>query len=343
MAAALNVSAPTISRMETGARAATPRNINALCDLYEVAAPLRAQLLVLGREASEQGWWHKYDDLAIDPLIGLEMAATQISTHEAANVPWAFQTEDYARAIIKGTLPGIDDTILEERVAARMTRQELLRGANPPRLWALIDESAFHRLVGGSHTMKAQLHRILEVAAAPNVTMQVVPFEAGAHPGLNNAFTLLEFADPGRATHRLRREPGRQPVPGERHGARPLPRSPGAPQGQRLQPGEIRHLDQTGLQKIRRASLSSSSGNQNKPTKGVFVVLCPDYSVRNIPWRKAAKSAATNCIKVARRNGIIVIGDTKNPAGPVLSYSRDKFDAFLDGAKKGEFDDFLAN
>ena len=88
VAAALNVSAPTISRMETGARAATPRNINALCDLYEVAAPLRAQLLVLGREASEQGWWHKYDDLAIDPLIGLEMAATQISTHEASNVPW---------------------------------------------------------------------------------------------------------------------------------------------------------------------------------------------------------------------------------------------------------------
>ena len=224
-----------------------------------------------------------------------------------------------------------------------MTRQELLRGANPPRLWALIDESAFHRLVGGSHTMKAQLHRILEVAAAPNVTMQVVPFEAGAHPGLNNAFTLLEFADPGQPPIVfVENLAGNLFLESDTELDR-FREALDAPQGQRLQPGEIRHLDQTGLQKIRRASLSSSSGNQNKPTKGVFVVLCPDYSVRDIPWRKAAKSAATNCIKVARRNGIIVIGDTKNPAGPVLSYSRDEFDAFLDGAKKGEFDDFLAN
>ena len=196
VAAAIRVSPPTISRMETGARAATPRNINALCDFYGVDEPRRAQLLALGREASEQGWWHKYDDLAIDPLIGLEMAATQISTHEAANVPWAFQTEEYARAIIKGTLPRIDDAVRDERVAARMTRQKLLHGTNPPRLWALIDESAFHRSVGGNQTMKEQLTKILEVAAAPNVTMQVVPFEAGAHPGLNNAFTLLEFDDP---------------------------------------------------------------------------------------------------------------------------------------------------
>lgn len=196
VAAALRVSPPTISRMETGARAATPRNINALCDLYGVNDSMRAQLLTLGREASEQGWWHKYGDLAIDPLIGLEMAAAQISMHEAANIPWAFQTEEYARAIIKGTLPRIDDAVRDERVAARMTRQKLLHGTNPPRLLALIDESAFHRSVGGNKTMKEQLTKTLEVAAAPNVTMRVVPFDVGAHPGLNNAFTLLEFDDP---------------------------------------------------------------------------------------------------------------------------------------------------
>jgi len=72
-------------------------------------------------------------------------------------------------------------------------------------------------------------------------------------------------------------------------------------------------------------------------------VLSPDCSAVDIPWRKAVKSAATNCIEVARRNGVIMIADSKNPSGPVLSYTLDEFDAFLDGAKKGEFDDFLAN
>lgn len=79
------------------------------------------------------------------------------------------------------------------------------------------------------------------------------------------------------------------------------------------------------------------------PTKGVIVVLSLDCSVADIPWRTAVKSAASNCVKVARRNGVIVIADSKNPSGPVLSYTLDEFDAFLDGAKNGEFDDFLAN
>ena len=74
-----------------------------------------------------------------------------------------------------------------------MTRQELLRSATPPHLWLLIDESALRRVIGGNRVMREQLSKILEVAATPNVTMQVVPFEAGAHPGLDNTFTLLEF------------------------------------------------------------------------------------------------------------------------------------------------------
>lgn len=196
VADALGVTPPTISRVETAARPATRRTLLGLFDLYEVDDSLRAQLLTLAREASQEGWWQKYDDLAINPLIGFEAEAKRISSHEGANVPWAFQTEEYARAIVKGVLPGIDSNVLNERVAARMERQELLRRQpNAPDLWSLIDESAFHRLVGGSRVMRNQLSKILQIAALPNVTMQIVPFEVGPHPGLNNSFTLLEFDD----------------------------------------------------------------------------------------------------------------------------------------------------
>jgi transcriptional regulator with XRE-family HTH domain len=196
VADAVGLTSPTISRIETGSRTAAPRTLRDLCDFYEVDASMRAQLQALAREASQQGWWHKYDDLDIDRLIGLEIEAKQISSHEAANIPWAFQTAEYAQAIIKGILPRIDSSVLADRVTARITRQELLRSADPPHFWSLIDESAFHRPVGGNRVMKEQLSKVLEVADAPNVIMQIVPFGAGAHPGLNNSFTLLEFGEP---------------------------------------------------------------------------------------------------------------------------------------------------
>jgi transcriptional regulator with XRE-family HTH domain len=192
----LMCSPPKISRIETGTRSATLRDVRDLCVLYGVNDAERARLMTIAREAKQQGWWHKFDDLAIDSLIGLEIEAKRISSHESSNVPWAFQTEQYARSIIKGILPRIDDHILGERVTARMTRQELFRSPAPPYLWSLIDESALRRAVGGDRVMREQLSKILDVAATPNVTMQIIPFEAGAHPGLDDTFTLLEFDSP---------------------------------------------------------------------------------------------------------------------------------------------------
>jgi transcriptional regulator with XRE-family HTH domain len=186
-------SPPKISRIETGTRSPTLRDVRDLCRLYHVSDAEQASLMTIAREAKQQGWWNKFDDLGIDLLIGLEMDTRRISAHDSSFVPWAFQTEQYARAIIRGVLPRIDDRILEERVAARMTRQEILRSPEPPYLWSLIDESALRRAIGGASLMRDQLSKILETAAASNVTMQVVPFEAGAHPGLDNTFMLLEF------------------------------------------------------------------------------------------------------------------------------------------------------
>lgn len=186
-------SPPKVSRIETGTRSPTLRDVRDLCVLYGVSDAEQVRLMAIARESKQQGWWNKFDDLAIESLIGLEIEAKRISSYESCVVPWAFQTEQYARAVIKGILPRIDDRILEERVKARMTRQELLRSADPPYLWSLIDESALLRIVGSGSVMREQLTAILEVAASPNVMMQVVPFDAGAHPGLDNTFTLLEF------------------------------------------------------------------------------------------------------------------------------------------------------
>jgi transcriptional regulator with XRE-family HTH domain len=182
-----------ISRIETAARSAGLRDVRDLCVLYRVDDEERTRLMTIAREAKLQGWWNKFDDIAIDTLIGLEIEATSINSHESAKVPWAFQTEKYARAVIKGVLPHIQDHVLDERVTARMTRQALIQSSTPPHLWSLIDESALRRAVGGAGVMREQLSKILDVAAIPNVTMQVIPFEAGAHPGLDNTFTLLQF------------------------------------------------------------------------------------------------------------------------------------------------------
>jgi transcriptional regulator with XRE-family HTH domain len=189
----LMCSTPKISRIETGTRSPTLRDVRDLCRLYHLDDAEQRRLMTIAREAKEQGWWNKFDDLGIDSLIGLETEAKNISAHDSSFIPWAFQTEQYARDIIKGILPRIDDRILDERVIARMTRQEILRTPDPPYLWSLIDESALRRAVGSSRLMREQLSNILETAASPNVTMQVVPFEAGAHPGLDNTFMLLEF------------------------------------------------------------------------------------------------------------------------------------------------------
>lgn len=186
-------SPPKISRIETGTRPATLRDVRDLCVLYRVDDAERTLLMTIAQEAKQQGWWRKYDDLAIESLIGLEIEAQRISSYESSVVPWAFQTEQYARAVIKGILPRIEDRILEGRVTARMTRQELFRSADPPYLWSLIDESALLRTVGNSNVMREQLFKILEVADTPNATMQIVPLSAGAHPALDNSFTLLEF------------------------------------------------------------------------------------------------------------------------------------------------------
>ena len=200
-AAALNWSSSKLSRMELGRNPPSPADLNKLMDLYGVTDQARRdELTLLLREAKRKGWWQIYSDVPYSTYIGLEAEAISLRTYENV-VPGLFQTEAYARAIIMGTGPGVEPEPLEQRVEARMTRQAVLTKESPLQARAVLDESVIRRMVGGPDVMRKQIARLLELTELPNVIMQVIPFEAGAHPGtLLGPFSILEFehpADPG--------------------------------------------------------------------------------------------------------------------------------------------------
>jgi DNA-binding XRE family transcriptional regulator len=152
--------------------------------------------LDLAREANKPGWWHSYTDV-LPPWFrvfpGLEQAAGLIRGYEPHCIPGLLQTEDYARALTAAGYPNASPEETARRVALRMTRQQILRRPEPPRLWVVIDEAVLRRPVGGSAVMRAQLGRLVEAAAQPNITLQVLPLAAGAHPVMYGMFHLLRF------------------------------------------------------------------------------------------------------------------------------------------------------
>ncbi|MDX6396191.1 MAG: hypothetical protein QOJ73_7254 [Streptosporangiaceae bacterium] len=189
-------SATKISRMETATRRPSLRDVRDLCGIYGVDVPTSAELMDLARKAREQSWWNEYDDLGLNPYIGLEEAATSITSFTMYYVPALLQTEDYARAIIKGIAPKIDPRILQRRVEVRLRRQQLLVQDKPPRYRVLLDEAALHRRVGGSAVMAAQLDKVLELELDGKATVQVIPFDVGAHAGQDSNFVLFDFEKP---------------------------------------------------------------------------------------------------------------------------------------------------
>lgn len=182
-----------VSRAETGARRATLRDVRDLCRIYGVDAETSDELMELAREARQPGWWTKYDDLKIAPFIGMEEAATAITCFGMYFVPALLQSEDYAREIIKGIAPKIDEDALAQRVEARMRRQKLLSAPKPPKYRALLDEAVLHRQVGGPAVMKAQLDKLLSLTREEKAAVQVIPYEVGAYGAIDSNFDYLEF------------------------------------------------------------------------------------------------------------------------------------------------------
>lgn len=170
-------------------------NIRALLDLYSVTdRAQREAVLELARQSREKGWWAHYQDIWRGSLAGFEAEACLISTYEDLRVPGLFQTEDYATAMFKGGRV-LEDAQIRRRVEARLARQAVLRDATPPSLWAVIDEAALTKTVGGRSVMRHQLRHIIDVCAEPNINVQVLPNSAGAHAAMDGAFTILDFPD----------------------------------------------------------------------------------------------------------------------------------------------------
>jgi len=189
-------SATKISRLETGTRRASLRDVRDLCGIYGVADQSDAdELMDLARQAREPGWWSKYDEPVLSPLLGLEQEAIAITSYSMYYVPALIQTSDYARAIIKGIERKIDPAALDQRVEARLRRQGLLEQETPPRYRALLDEAVLRRQVGGPAAMQEQLDKILKSAADEKATVQVIPFDVGAHASTDSNFDFLEFGE----------------------------------------------------------------------------------------------------------------------------------------------------
>ena len=198
-AGAIRGSHSKISRMENGRTGFKQRDVADLLTLYGVAGPEeRAALLSLAREASTPGWWHAYSDIVpawAQPYVGLEAAAAVIRTYQIQLIPGLLQTDAYARALIRQGAAATGQEIAR-RSELRASRQEILRRPDAPQLWAVIDEAALRRPVGTPQTVREQLEHLIEVAGHPAVTLQVMPFSAGAHSAMGGPFTILRFAEP---------------------------------------------------------------------------------------------------------------------------------------------------
>ncbi|KAA9158412.1 helix-turn-helix domain-containing protein [Amycolatopsis acidicola] len=195
----LECSASKVSRIETGHVGVTPRDARDMLELYGLTGDEREALVQLAREACKPGWWHAYKEVFTGTFVGLEADASSLRAFQALLVPGLLQTETYARAVIRAMRPDADEADIEKRVAARTARQQLLSDPSPPEYWAVVDEAVLHRVVGGPEVMAKQAARLLDLAQLPHVTIQVVPFGAGAHPGMEGPFLILGFpeqADP---------------------------------------------------------------------------------------------------------------------------------------------------
>jgi transcriptional regulator with XRE-family HTH domain len=194
-----NINGTTLYRIETARTRPQTRTLITLLDLYQVDQEQREQLLTLSKESVQQGWLRPYhEDLteAYTAYISFESEADGVRNYESLFVPGLLQTEDYARAVIRGGLPMASRDEVEHRVEARLERQQVLAKDEPLKLWAIVDEAALTRVVGGTEVMHAQLRHLVDAVAEPHVTVQVIPFSSGAHAGMPGAFVLMDFKDP---------------------------------------------------------------------------------------------------------------------------------------------------
>lgn len=192
----LDFSKSKLYRIENGKSRIDADDLEDMLDLYDVRSPDRDALVALGRDSRRRGWWTTYKDVFTGSYVGLEYEAARIQVASHI-VPGLFQTPEYARAVIAETRPALDADEVERRVAARVARQQaVLHRDNAPDIHVVLDEAALHRRVGGEEVMMQQLAGLAKASAQPGITIQVLPFAAGASAALEGDFVILAFPDP---------------------------------------------------------------------------------------------------------------------------------------------------
>jgi transcriptional regulator with XRE-family HTH domain len=196
---AIRASRSKISRLEHGRTGFKSRDVADLLTLYGVSDNAeRATMLALAGHANAESWWQEYADVVpvwLEHYLDLEWAASLVRTYEVAYVPGLLQTADYARAVLRSGYPGAPEAEIERRVGLRLRRQQVLHRDDPVRLWAVIDETALHRPVGGGAIMKAQIAHLIEASRLPHVNIQVLPLRAGGHAAGGGSVTMLRFSE----------------------------------------------------------------------------------------------------------------------------------------------------
>ncbi|MFJ9149112.1 helix-turn-helix domain-containing protein [Streptomyces sp. NPDC102270] len=193
----LMVSQPKIAHMENGNRAISPRDVRDLCALYGVSDQrVIDSMTEEARESGRQGWWHPYGDLCDSLYIGLETDAACLHTHAATVLSPLLQTAAYAQAVLAQSMPQLTPEQAATRLDVLLRRQRRIHDLNRTlRLWAVIDEGVLHRVVGSRNVIREQLEHLNALGTLPHITLQVLPYTAGAHPGLSGQFSILDFPD----------------------------------------------------------------------------------------------------------------------------------------------------
>ncbi|EDY61075.1 MULTISPECIES: helix-turn-helix transcriptional regulator [Streptomyces] len=198
-AKALRVTSLTIRRLEKAEVSLKPLYVEKLLETYGADQQEIDEFVALAERANEPGWWHTYRDVLpnwFSAYVSLEAGARTLRTYEPHYVTGLLQTHAYARGVLRGGFPNEADEDLGRRVDLRLRRQSLLAGPDAPTLWVVMEEAVLHRVVGGPEVMREQIERLLEVSELEHVSVDVVPFTAGAHVGACAPFTYFRFEEP---------------------------------------------------------------------------------------------------------------------------------------------------
>lgn len=199
LAAEIDLKASAVSKIEKGTQGLTVRNIKAYARVTGLSKAKTDELLLLAaNDGSYDDWLVEFredmpDWFALYPE--LEQDAVQIWTYSSELVEGLFQTPDYAEAIVRAWHPEISTEELARSVELRKRRQKLLGGENPPRLRLVLNEAVIRRRVGTDAEMAEQLRHLAALSEKEHITIQVLPFSAGAHPAMKTGFTLLRFPE----------------------------------------------------------------------------------------------------------------------------------------------------